>query len=69
MFKLLSNIFGLLIVATCVLTLIRFAGPACYACRVSGKGAKARTVCLGLVEFRGDDFFSIYRLRPAVGIK
>lgn len=66
MFKLLSNFLGIFIVATAFLALVRFAGPVCAVCRVSGKGAHQKTVCLALVEFTGDDLLSIYRIRPAL---
>ena len=43
---------------------VRFVVPALPfgICEVKGTGPRTRTVCLKLIEFRGNDFLSIYRI-------
>ena len=63
----LIYIFLFFIFISAGLTLIRFAIPAIDAgiCTERGRGARTVTNCLGLIEFKGDDLFSIYRVSLA----
>jgi hypothetical protein len=57
--------FGVMV--SLVLVLLRFAGPDIGFCRVQYRGAAQEVICLKVLKFKGNDFWSVFRLSVYTG--
>lgn len=62
-YKFILSASVLVIGYSALLLIVRFKGPEIGFCETRGRGSSTRTLCLGVVEFKGDDVKSIYRIR------
>ena len=62
-FDYLRYIVAMIFFVSLLLVFIRFGGPILQICGVKAKGANQKVNCFGLMEFTGEDIFSIYRVK------
>lgn len=69
-FGLLKNLMGYAafgVMVSMVLFLLRWSGPDIGFCRVQGRGAAQEVICLKVLKFKGNDFWSVFRLSVYTG--
>lgn len=62
MTRLLTTIIVFFMWISLMLLMVRFGFAPRGACEVRGRGPSTVVNCINLIQFKGDDFFSIYRI-------